>query len=281
MEQAEAAVAIAEWRHQRLRGVAPPKFLASVKEATKRVELIEKAIDDLYTVSRDDEMRSKEKNFALGEDFLQGANFHDDAFETVRNHRRALRGLMPSLYDREKRLEQRKHKKSIGIVSEEEGFDDTFVVTGKHNENLLLRAESLPSPDNVDQENLESENSKLLEDANLAYENLKLRIGQEEIRRERFKNQKKAAARRESEMLLKEKKQKEILSRKKEKSFERAKKNWKRLLRNMMDRVNRTIKRLRLAQRRILRIKRERNSMLNEDTNSYRRRAIEMPPPAL
>ena len=36
-----------------------------------------------------------------------------------------------------------------------------------------------------------------------------------------------------------------------------------------------TIKRLRLAQRRILRIKRERNSMLNEDTNSYRRRAIE------
>ena len=42
-----------------------------------------------------------------------------------------------------------------------------------------------------------------------------------------------------------------------------------------MDRVNRTIKRLRLAQRRILRIKRERNSMLNEDTNSYRRRAIE------
>ena len=66
-----------------MRGVAPPKFLASVKEATKRVELIEKAIDDLYTVSRDDEMRSKEKNFALGEDFLQGANFHDDAFETV------------------------------------------------------------------------------------------------------------------------------------------------------------------------------------------------------
>ena len=221
MEQAEAAVAIAEWRHQRLRGVAPPKFLASVKEATKRVELIEKAIDDLYTVSRDDEMRSKEKNFALGEDFLQGANFHDDAFETVRNHRRALRGLMPSLYDREKRLEQRKHKKSIGIVSEEEGFDDTFVVTGKHNENLLLKAESLPSPGNVDQENLESENfqQRLLEDANLAYQNLKLRIGQEEIRRERFKNQKKAAARRESEMLLKEKKQKEILSRKKRKIF--------------------------------------------------------------
>ena len=254
-----------------------------MKEATKRVELIEKAIDDLYTVSRDDEMRSKEKNFALGEDFLQGANFHDDAFETVRNHRRALRGLMPSLYDREKRLEQRKHKKSIGIVSEEEGFDDTFVVTGKHNENLLLKAESLPSPGNVDQENLESENfqQRLLEDANLAYQNLKLRIGQEEIRRERFKNQKKVAARRESEMLLKEKKQKEILSRKKEKSFERAKKNWKRLLRNMMDRVNRTIKRLRLAQRRILWIKRERNSMLNEDTNSYRRRALKMPPPAL
>ena len=104
---------------------------------------------------------------------------------------------------------------------------------------------------------------------------MKLRIGQEEMRRERFKDQKKAVARRESEMLLKEKKQKEILSRKKEKSFERAKKNWQRLLRNMMDRVNQTIKRLRLAQRRILRIKRERNSMLNEDTNSYRRRAIE------
>ena len=135
-----------------------------MKEATKRVELIEKAIDDLYAVARDDEMRSKEKNFALSEDFLHGANFHNDAFETVRNHRRSLRGLMPSLYDREKRLEQRKHKKRIGIVSEEEGFDDTFVVTGKHNENLLLRAESLPSPDKVDQENLES-NSKLLEDS--------------------------------------------------------------------------------------------------------------------
>ena len=63
-------------------------------------------------------------------------------------------------------------------MSEEEGFDDTFVVTGKHNENLLLKAESLPSPGNVDQENLESENfqQRLLEDANLAYQNLKLRM---------------------------------------------------------------------------------------------------------
>ena len=67
---------------------------------------------------------------------------------------------MPSLYDREKRLEQRKHKKRIGIVSEEEGLDDTFVDTGKHNENLLLRAESLPPPDNVDPENLESKKFK-------------------------------------------------------------------------------------------------------------------------
>ena len=61
-----------------------------MKEATKRVELIEKAIDDLYAVSRDDEVRSQEKDVPLSEDFLGDANFHDDAFETVRNHRRAL-----------------------------------------------------------------------------------------------------------------------------------------------------------------------------------------------
>ena len=48
MEQAEAAVAIAEWRHQRLRGVAPPKFLASVKEATKRVSLEMKKLLMIY-----------------------------------------------------------------------------------------------------------------------------------------------------------------------------------------------------------------------------------------
>ena len=74
-------------------------------------------------------------------------------------------------------------------MSEEEGLNNTFVVTGKNNENLLLKTKSSPSPDNFDQEKLESENfqQRLLKDAKLAYENLTLRIGQEEIRQERLK----------------------------------------------------------------------------------------------
>ena len=288
LEQAEAAVAIAEWRHERLRGVAPPKFLNSVEQATKRVKLVEKGIDELYAVSRDDEMRMHEKRNALSENFIKGSNFHNDAFETVRNERRALRGLMPSLYDREKRLIKRKERKTMGVVSEEIDVDDDFMVTGRNNEHLLSDSRNSSNNNSTtsdeeatssifEQEKMESDRlqQKLMEDANSAYKDLKQRINVEETKRKEVESKKNEMAKLEKDKVLYEKKEKERLIRKREISYEKARKNWRRFLRTMMDQLHSTIKRLRGAQRKILRIKRERDSMMKEDKEGGRRRAVE------
>ena len=298
LEQAEASVAIAEWRNERLRGIAPPKFLNSVEQATKRVEAVEKGIDELYAVSRDDETRTYRKRRSLNENFIKVSVFYEDTFETVRNDRRALRGLMPSIYDKEKRLIKRQKRRSTGIMSEDldvGGLEDNFIVTGTNDEHLLDNSCNSYNNNNknnnksvmsekeevtsyiFEQEKLESQKqeNKLLEDAKLAYTDLKKRINEEEERLNILKKKKTKTNNWKRIKNCMKKGKKERLAKKREISYKKAKKNWRRFLRTMMDQLYSTIRRLRFAQRKILRIKRERTLMLEEDKDSGRRRAIE------
>ena len=276
IEKAEAAIAIAEWRHERLRGVAPPKFLNAVDQAVSQVEKLESFMEVMYRVNRDDEMRSREKSALLAEDFETG-QFREDEEYYEQNERKKLRGLVPSLFAREKRIEQRS-RVAGGSTAEE-----------VKNERPLLTVQALGHPIRVtgggaedaasffdEEERVSCEQKKnLLEEAERAHRVIQLRVEAEDKRRADKQTDREQAKARKSQEIVEGKLQQERVRKRKAIVFHRAQGNWIRMKDTIMQQLRLTWKRLQRARQTIVRQKRDRDGMTNEDSIARRMRAVQ------
>jgi hypothetical protein len=312
IEKAEAAVAIAEWRHDTLRGVAPPKFLHAVEEAVSRVENLEKIIEDMYKINRDDEMRLHEKSFPLVEEYTDKNNGRTDAFHVVNNNRRVLRGLIPSLHAREARIAAR-HRQASTIVAEEMQADkmlrigptpskqhihshnNRVEVVEKHRQDgnrsqsrlaqvhgaedggdVVTGGSALPvqRADGMvtSKETLEQ---RVLEDAERAYKEMEARLKEQDVITANQKNDIRIAQLIKREEESKALRDAEHVVKRRKVKFARAQGNWHRFKDTMMDQLRVTWHRLQKSQRILRRIKRDRDGMANEDVVSTRLREVE------